>query len=695
MSELNTAEAAPLGVSFDGGKGTIRVYSSNATKIELCILDDTDFRQINSTLPLKKGDYDIWATTSTKLAPGTKYVLRADGPEGPRHTFNPTANLIDPYAKAVHRENQREYYCVAIEDTFDWQGVTKPNIPLDESIIYEAHLRGLTRSNPEIDDDLRGTYAALAHPSTISHLKKIGITAIELLPIQMFISEPRLMNMGLINYWGYNTINFFSPQFRYASEAARNAGPEAIVNELKTAIRELHRNGIEVLLDVVYNHTSEGSSSGNVFSFKGLDSSSYYRMDDAGHYQDTTGCGNSLNFANSHVVDLVIDSMRYWTNEMQIDGFRFDLATTLARDENNTFNSHHQMLQRIQADPTFNESKLIVEPWDVGLGGWQTGNFPDRFSEWNDRYRDSVRRFWLTDIATARNSGNHWNGVADLATRLSGSQDVVDGPTGVLGSVNFVTAHDGFTLHDLVSYNVKHNQVNGESNRDGTSNNYSFNHGAEGETDDQAILATRRKAMRNLLGTLLLSAGIPMITAGDERAKTQLGNNNAYCQDSMLSWVNWDTSRNERDLEETVGFLTRLRRENPVLRPKSFGNYNLMHEESDRVRWYSGWGEIMTDDDWGNAESRTVARFAEHLNADGSTNRFLIVAHGKETAAEFTLPSEIVKTRFELVWNSAYDLPPTTIESYLPGDKVEMSAASMMLFRAVDDEAISSENVSV
>ncbi len=695
MDESSETKSVALGVTFSPGKGTIGVYSSNATKVELCILDDADFRQFVATLPLKKGDYDIWSTTSAKLVPGTKYILRADGPEGPRHSFNPANNLIDPYARAVHRENQREYYCLAIEDKFDWQGVVKPNISLDETIIYEAHLRGLTRGNQDIDDDLRGTYAALGHPSTIAHLKKIGITAVELLPIQMFISEPRLMNMGLINYWGYNTINFFSPQFRYASEAAREAGPEAIVNELKTAIRELHRAGIEVLLDVVYNHTAEGSSSGNTFSFKGLDSSAYYRMDDAGNYQDTTGCGNSLNFANSHVVDLVIDSMRYWTNEMQIDGFRFDLATTLARDAGNTFDPNHAMLQRIQADPAFANSKLIVEPWDVGLGGWQTGNFPDRFSEWNDRYRDSVRRFWLTDIATARNSGNHWNGVADLATRLSGSQDVVDGPTGVLGSVNFITAHDGFTLNDLVSYNVKHNQINGESNRDGTSNNYSYNHGAEGETEDLAIQASRRKAMRNLLGTLLLSAGVPMITAGDERAKTQLGNNNAYCQDSTLSWVNWDTTRNQRDLEETVGYLNRLRRENPVLRPKTFGNYNLMHQESDRVRWYAASGEIMTNDDWGNPECRTVARFAEHLNENGTTNRFLIVTHGKEVAERFTLPKEILKTRFELVWNSALDLPPTSVESYLPGNQVAMSATSILLFRAVEDVDANPQNASV
>jgi glycogen operon protein len=686
MSDTSETKASALGITFEGEQGTIAVYSSSATKIELCILDDADFRQINCIVPLNLGDNDLWFASSSKIQPGIKYILRADGPDGPKHNFNPQINLIDPYAKAVHRENPREYYCVAIQDDFDWQGVPKPNTPLDETIIYEAHLRGLTRANQDIDDDIRGTYAALAHPTTIAHLKKIGITAVELLPIQMFISEPRLMNVGLINYWGYNTINFFTPQYRYASGAAQKAGPAAIVNELKTTIRELHRNGIEVLLDVVYNHTAEGGSGGNTFSYRGLDNAAYYRLDDEGRYQDTTGCGNSLNFANPHVVDLVLDSMRYWTNEMQIDGFRFDLATTLARDENNTFNSRHPMLERIQQDPTFTETKLIVEPWDVGHGGWQTGNFPDRFSEWNDRYRDSVRRFWLTDIAAARHSGNHWNGVADFATRLSGSQDVVDGPTGVLGSVNFVTAHDGFTLHDLVSYNEKHNQINGEGNRDGSNNNYSFNHGVEGHTEDATILATRRKAMRNILGTLLLSAGVPMITSGDERAKTQFGNNNAYCQDSDLSWVDWQNTRSEKELEETVGYLARLRRDNPALRPSNFGNYNLIHAESDRVRWYSMLGEIMTGDDWSNPEHRTVARFAEHLNPDGSTNRFLIVTHGKEVEAEFTLPKEIIKTRFDLLWNSALELPPSTFESYSAGSKVTVSATSILVFKAVDQD---------
>ncbi|MFM6980104.1 MAG: glycogen debranching protein [Micrococcales bacterium] len=474
----------------------------------------------------------------------------------------------------------------------------------------------------------------------------------------MFISEPRLMNMGLYNYWGYNTINFFSAHPRYASPVVREKGPEHVVNELKMAIRELHRAGIEVILDVVYNHTAEGGGGGLTYSFKGIDNANYYRLDEKGWYVDTTGCGNSLNFGNPHVVDLTLDSMRYWTEVMQIDGFRFDLASTLARNEINHFDPNHPVLQGMQNDPAFANSKLIVEPWDVGLGGWQTGNYPDRFSEWNDRYRDSVRRFWLSDIANARNSGGHWNGVADLATRLAGSQDVVDGRLGPLGSINFITAHDGFTLHDLVAYNVKHNQINGESNRDGTNNNYSFNHGAEGETNEPTISADRRKAMRNLTATLLLSSGVPMVTAGDERAKTQLGNNNAYCQDSALSWVNWELTRTQKDLETTFGYLTKLRRENKVLRPSNFGSFETRSTEKDRIRWFNCQGSLMTNEDWQNAENRTVMRFSEHEEPNGDLNRVLLVIHGAEKEATVQLPTGIGIEAYELLWNSAHDLPP-------------------------------------
>lgn len=673
-----------MGVTFAGAKGSIRAYSANAESVSLCILEDDNPRLVKETIALKRTENDIWEATSSKIVPGMNYALRASGPEGPRHAFNPSLNLIDPYARAVERLSAREYYCVATVDDFDWQGVSKPEVPLDRTIIYEAHLRGLTRGNHELPDDIRGTYAALGHPSTIKHLLEIGVTSVELLPIHMFISEPRLMNMGLINYWGYNTINFFTPQPRYATSAAREKGPEQIVAELKTAIRELHRAGIEVILDVVYNHTAEGGGGGLTYSYRGLDNSSYYRLDERGWYQDTTGCGNSLDFSNPHVVQLTMDSLRYWTEVMQIDGYRFDLATTIARDHNNTFDPNHPLLQAMQSDPIVSSAKLIMEPWDVGLGGWQTGNFPDRFSEWNDRYRDSVRRFWLTDLADARNSGNHWNGVADIATRLSGSQDVVAGAQGPLGTVNFITAHDGFCLKDLVSYNVKHNQINGESNRDGTSNNYSFNFGVEGETQDPAIRAQRRKAARNMLGTLLFSAGIPMVTAGDERGKTQLGNNNAYCQDSALSWMNWDLSRSQQDLQSTFAYLTKTRQENPSLRPTNFGSWEKLEAGVDRIRWYNALGHIMTNEDWNNPETRTLLRLTESITEDGVTNRTLLVVHGAEREIKVQLPQDAGIETFEILWNSAHELPPTEYKSVSVDSPITVSGASMLLLRALN-----------
>jgi glycogen operon protein len=672
-----------MGVTVSDGVGTIRVYSENATSIELVIFEPDEVTQVSQTLQLERGDGSIWTATSHHLRPGANYALRADGPNAPRNAFNDQIFLIDPYARGVVRQNAREYHCVVVEDNFDWQGVAKPNIPLDELIVYEAHARGLTRGNPNLPDELRGTYAALGHPSTIAHLKKIGVNAVELLPIHMFISEPRLMSMGLINYWGYNSVNFFSPHPRYASASAREQGPQAILDELKTSIRELHRNGIEVILDVVYNHTAEGGGGGLTYSYRGLDNSSYYRMDDNGHFQDTTGCGNSLNFGNPHVVHLVLESLRYWTTEMQIDGYRFDLAATLARNEDNHFDPNHPLLRAIVEDPIFKTSKMIMEPWDVGLGGWQTGNFPDRFSEWNDRYRDDIRRFWLSDVAAARNSGNHWNGVANLATRLAGSRDIVDGPSGPIGSVNFITAHDGFCLNDLVSYNVKHNQMNGESNRDGTNGNHSFNHGFEGAGASPEIAAQRRKAARNLMATLLFSSGIPMITAGDERLKTQNGNNNAYCQDTVMSWVNWELSRHEQDFEETFAYLTKLRRENPVLRPSAFGDFNEATLDHDMIKWFNAEGAIMTEQNWHDNECRTIQRYSEHLDVTGERSAMLVLIHGAETVSEITLPTQDDVRSFELVWNSAFDVPGEETESFSPGAQTSASGTSVQLFRCV------------
>jgi len=654
---ISAVDNACLGVSFTGGTGIVRVYSASATDMWLVIVDAEDSSKILNEIDMHRGDNDIWSVTSPEIVPGMHYGIRVDGPVGPRHAFNKDLVLLDPYSHGVKRINNRDYISVATSNDFDWQGVAKPNIPMDQTIIYEAHARGLTRNNPEIPDDLRGTYAGLAHPSTIAHLLKIGVTSVELLPIHQLISEPHLIKMGLYNYWGYNTINYFAPHHRYATVAAQNAGPQAMIDELKTAIRELHRAGIEVILDVVYNHTAEGGSRGLTYSYRGLDSSSYYRQDDAGNYHDTTGCGNSLNFGNPHVVDLVIDSLSYWANEMQIDGFRFDLATTLARDTSNTFDPNHPLLRRIVEDEGLSGVKMIAEPWDVGLGGWQTGGFPDRFSEWNDRYRDTVRRFWLTDISNARNSGQHWNGVGELATRISGSRDIFDGPSGPMGSVNFITAHDGFTLHDLVSYNVKHNQANGEGNRDGTTNNYSFNHGFEGENADAEVMAQRRKSARNLMATLLLSAGVPMITAGDERLKTQLGNNNAYCQDTVMSWVNWDLTAHQSDFEDTISALIHLRRNNPALRPIGFSNFDEATIDSELARWYNISGEIMPEEDWNNSETRVLIKYGKTQSADGSISEVLIVINGVEDELDVQLPIELGGREFHLVWDSALERP--------------------------------------
>ncbi|MFM6978240.1 MAG: glycogen debranching protein GlgX [Micrococcales bacterium] len=674
----NPAMNAKLGVTFDNGVGAIRVYSASATDIWLVILDSEDPSKVINEIALHPGEYDIWNLVSAEITPGMAYGLRADGPVGPRHGFNKDLILIDPYARGVKRINARDYYCVAVSDEFDWQGVTKPNTPMDQVIIYEAHARGLTRNNPEIPDDLRGTYAGLAHPSTIAHLKKIGVTSVELLPIHQLISEPHLIKMGLYNYWGYNTINYFAPHHRYATISAQAAGPQAMIDELKTAIRELHRAGIEVILDVVYNHTAEGGSRGITYSYRGLDSSNYYRQDDAGNYHDTTGCGNSLNFGNPHVVDLVIDSLRYWANEMQVDGFRFDLATTLARDESNTFDPHHPLLRRIVEDETLAGTKMIAEPWDVGLGGWQTGGFPDRFSEWNDRFRDTVRRFWLTDISNARNSGQHWNGVGELATRLSGSRDIFDGPSGPLGSINFITAHDGFTLHDLVSYNVKHNQANGEGNRDGTTNNYSFNHGFEGENADAETMAQRRKSARNLMATLLLSAGVPMITAGDERLKTQMGNNNAYCQDTVMSWVNWELTAHQRDFEDSIAELISLRKAIPALRPDDFAGFDAAHPDQALARWYNIAGEIMTAEDWNGSETRVLVKYGKTVAKDGSISEALIVINGAEESVEVKLPLELVDREFSLTWDSADERPlPQPIKT---AGATQLDGPSIQLF---------------
>ena len=673
------ADGTPLGLSLVDGGGVFNVWSATADSMKLLILDSEDSTKVTHEIALEAQDAGIFSGADDRLAAGTNYVLRAAGPNGKRDAFDPTRNLLDPYAKGLVRKSPSDYYCVAVEDDFDWQGVAKPKTSLSESVIYEAHLRGLTRLNPAIPEDIRGSYAALGHPATIDYLTKLGITAIELLPIQAFISEPRLVNLGLINYWGYNTINYFTPHMRYSSKKARESSPLAIMRELKTAIRELHRAGIEVILDVVYNHTAEGGAKGLTFSYRGLDNSSYYRQDDDGNYQDTTGCGNSLDFGKPMVQKLMLDSLRYWVDDMQVDGFRFDLATTLARDEQNRFDPNHPSLQAMKKDPIISTAKLIVEPWDVGMGGWQTGNFPPGFPEWNDQYRDSIRKFWLSDIKNARHTGSHENGVQDLAGKISGSQQVVSEGSPV-GSLNFITAHDGFTLWDLVSYDQKHNLANGEASRDGSGENFSFNHGQEGSTTNKSISANRTKAARNLLGTLLTSAGVPMITAGDERLKSQDGNNNAYCQDNSITWQEFEPDSEKDNFFETIAHLIRLRKQFPALRPTDFTKLEKATTYHDQMLWFSATGQQMSVEDWHNPERRTLQRLNFHLLPDGSTQGVLLAINGTEAIKEIQLPELARNQHYELLWDSAFQTPPTQLLKFNARVKVLMVETSIQLF---------------
>jgi glycogen debranching enzyme len=671
---------AALGMSLMDGGGVFGVWSDTADTVDLNILDPEDPSKTIHNIPLERNDGGIFSAGDDRLQHGINYVLRATGPEGPRHAFDPERNLLDPYARGLIRESPNDYHCVAVDTSFDWEGVSKPGTSLGESVIYEAHLRGLTRINPAIPEEIRGSYAALGHPATIEYLTKLGITAVELLPIQAFISEPRLVNLGLINYWGYNTINFFTPHMRYAAIETRAQGPAAMLRELKTSIRELHRAGIEVILDVVYNHSAEGGSKGLTYSYRGLNNSSYYRQDDSGNYQDTTGCGNSFDFGNPMVQKLTLDSLRYWAQDLQIDGFRFDLAATLARNEQNNFDPNHPLLMAMKEDPIIASTKLIVEPWDVGNNGWQTGNFPPGFPEWNDRFRDSVRKFWLSDIAHARDHGSHENGVQELAGRISGSQDIINEGQGPIGTVNFITAHDGFTLADLVSHNSKQNSANGEGNRDGSDNNASFNHGIEGETPNTSVNYARRKAARNLMGTLLSSAGIPMITAGDERLKSQGGNNNAYCQDNVITWQSWSPDAFQQDFEKTTAHLIELRKKYPALRPRTFTQLEEPTPFIDQMLWYSVSGSEMSIEDWHNPERRTIQRLAFHLMNDGSKQGILLVVNGTEAVKEIKLPRPEGVKGFELLWDSAQETPPQRVAKFPAGSALRMVETSMQLF---------------
>ena len=671
-----------LGITFVQGAGRLRMWSGAADAVELVLFDDTDLDWITDELPLAPVGAGVWEITTPLLRPGVRYAVRVEGPAGPGNTFNPQALLLEPYSRGLVSGGLGEWRSVVVDGSFDWEGVEKPAVPLDRTVIYEGHLKGLSKRHPLVPPALHGTYAGLAHPAMIDHLQTLGVTTIELLPVQAFTTEPHLLQHGLANYWGYNTLNFFTPHAPYATEASRLLGPDAVLREFKEMVKALHRAGLEVVLDVVYNHTAEGTLGDPRSSFRGIDNRAYYRQHADGVYIDVTGCGNSIDTTTDAAARLMLDSLRYWANDLQVDGFRFDLAVTLGRDASHTFRRDHPLLRAIAEDPLLAGVKKIAEPWDVGMGGWQTGGFGEGWHEWNDRYRDGVRNFWLSDVDYARRAETSPAGVGGFATRLAGSSNTFSDERGPLASINFVTAHDGFTLRDLVSYDVKHNHGNGEHNRDGTDTNRSFNHGAEGPTDDQAILATRRRAMRNLMGSLLLSAGIPMITAGDEFGRSQRGNNNAYCHDSPLTWLPWAHEEWQENLFAHVRRLIALRRDNPALRPGRFARLDAHTPSASVMEWYDEHGETMSQARWADPRHRTLQYVATSTPEVEETNSILLMVHGSEWPIDVTLPRIAGITRYVSLWSSTEETPSAHERLFAPRAVVPLAGTSMHLFRA-------------
>ncbi|HEV2704468.1 MAG TPA: glycogen debranching protein GlgX, partial [Pyrinomonadaceae bacterium] len=607
----------PLGAMWDGSGVNFALFSENATGVELCLFDARDPSRERARIRLTEQTDLVWHCYLPEARPGQLYGYRVEGPYEPRlgHRFNPSKLLLDPYAKAIagnvnwteavfgytigheladlsrdERDSAADVpKCVVVDPAFTWGGDQHPRTPWHKTLIYEMHVKGFTALHPEVPEALRGTYAGMTHPSVVSYLKALGITAVELLPVHHFISDKFLKERGLTNYWGYNSIGFFAPDVRFSSSG--ELGQQ--VAEFKTMVKTLHREGIEVILDVVYNHTGEGNQLGSTLCFRGIDNASYYRLvpGDERYYVDYTGCGNTLNMTHPRTLQLIMDSLRYWVLEMHVDGFRFDLASALAR-ELHEVDRLGAFFDIIHQDPVLSQVKLIAEPWDLGEGGYQVGNFPVLWAEWNGVYRDVVRSFW-------RSEGGH---IDSMAYRLTGSSDLYEhGGRRPYASINFVTAHDGFTLNDLVSYNEKHNEANGEENRDGENHNRSWNCGIEGETDDPRVLTLRARQRRNFLATLLRSQGVPMLQAGDERARTQRGNNNAYCQDNEISWLDWTLDEERGDLLEFTRLLIRLFHKHPVLRRrKFFQGRKIRGSEAKDVSWFRPDGAEKRDADWFN-----------------------------------------------------------------------------------------------
>ncbi|HEY0252549.1 MAG TPA: glycogen debranching protein GlgX, partial [Kofleriaceae bacterium] len=615
----------PLGATFDGQGTNVAVFSSVAERVELCLFDGDKEQRVD----LRYGTGAVWNAYLPDVQPGQAYGFRVHGPWDPEKGLrcNPNKLLVDPYARAISRglkwdkalrdDTQTDsapftFRSVVSQPYFDWGNDHRIERPWNETVIYETHVKGFTQRMASVPAELRGTYAGLGHPAAIEYLKKLGVTAVELLPVHAFVHDGFLLEKGLRNYWGYNSIGYFAPHSEYASTPSTLGG----VSEFKQMVRALHRANIEVILDVVYNHTAEGNHDGPSLSMRGLDNHAYYRLvnENPSFYMDYTGTGNTLNMRHPHVLQLVMDSLRYWIEEMHVDGFRFDLASALARGLHEV-DRLGAFFDLIQQDPVVSRVKLIAEPWDVGEGGYQVGNFPPLWSEWNGKYRDWARDYWRSEPGS----------LPELGSRFTGSSDLYEaGARMPHASINFITAHDGFTMRDLVSYNEKHNDANGEDNRDGDSHNRSYNCGAEGPTDDPEVNALRSRQQRNLLATMFLSQGVPMLVAGDEIGRTQGGNNNAYCQDNEISWLDWEHA--DKSLLEFVRCLTRLRRDHAVFRRRGWFQGKSIRPRKDGkalpdVAWLDPEGHEMTDEQWAADLSRSVMVFLDGHGLDVPDNR--------------------------------------------------------------------------
>jgi glycogen operon protein len=702
LTTVTPGKPYPLGATFDGIGTNFSVFSEVAERVELCLLDK-DGSEERFDLPERSGY--VWHGYVASATAGQRYGFRVHGPWDPANGLRCNAQklLLDPYAKGIEGEvrwgpavfghDQKDPdkpngkdsapfvpRGVVTSGFFDWGDDRPLRTPWDETIVYEMHVRGFTMLHPKIPEELRGTYGGIAHPASIDYLSKLGVTAVELMPVHHFVHDGVLLERGLRNYWGYNTIGFFAPHAEYASGIGR---PEAAAAEFKKMVKTLHQAGIEVILDVVYNHTAEGNRRGPTLSLRGLDNEAYYRLveDDKRYYMDYTGTGNSLNMRHPRVLQLIMDSLRYWITEMHVDGFRFDLASTLARELHDV-DKLSAFFDIIQQDPVISRSKLIAEPWDVGEGGYQVGNFPPLWSEWNAGYRDCVRDFWRGEPET----------LGGFASRFTGSSDLYE-DTGRRphASINFVTAHDGFTLRDLVSYNHKHNEENGEDNRDGEDHNRSWNCGVEGETEDEEVNSLRRRQQRNFLSTLLLSQGVPMICHGDELGRTQRGNNNAYCQDSELAWIDWAGA--DRRLLDFAQKLIELRRDHPVLRRAHwFKGRTVRTSTLPDIEWFAHTGTKMTEENWRTGYAQTLSVYInghglESLDAGGQpiTDRdFLVMFNASDSELGFGVPKLLPSFRWRAIVDTAYEdawVEDDQREPAVAGDTVHLASRSLIVLR--------------